>query len=87
MAFASEANYAIQINRRKTLHRIVVTTEAVAGVLGILEVLSYARFGTGLGDISTRLIQRRFDFVIILAFVLFDLFLGYDVWKHLGSRP
>jgi hypothetical protein len=86
MTFASIANYAIQINRRKTLHRIVVTIEAVAAVTVILEVLSSARAGTGFGDTGNLLIQRAFDFVIILAFVLFDLFLGYDVRKHLRSR-
>ena len=37
MTFASIANYAIQINRRKTLHRIVVTIEAVAAVVVTLE--------------------------------------------------
>jgi hypothetical protein len=86
MTLASIANYAVYANRRKMFHRIVVAVEAVAAVVVILEVLLHATSETLTKDLQSLLISRAFDFVVILAFLFFELYLGYDVWRYLHTK-
>jgi hypothetical protein len=86
MTLASIANYTVHLNRRKIPHRIVVTIEAVATVVVILEVLSYATSVTTAKDLQSSLISRAFDFVTIFVFLFFELYLGYDVWRYLHGK-
>jgi hypothetical protein len=86
MALASIANYTIQANHIKILHRIVVTIETVAAVVVILEVLSYVMSETVQENLGSLIISRAFDLAVLLAFLLFELHLGYDILRYVQSK-
>jgi hypothetical protein len=70
----SLANYKFQVNKNKTLHRIVIVFEAIAALTMLIEISSNS-------DVNLALY-----FVIFSAFFLFDLYLGIDVLFYFKKK-
>jgi hypothetical protein len=85
MTLATIANWAFQANHHKIFHRFIIIIETVAAAVVTLEMLIYATSETGKG-LQSLLISRALDFEVILAFLLFELYLGYDVRRYLRAK-
>ncbi len=68
----SLADFRFHANKNKPLHRGVIAINTVAAVIVLIEML----FGSSTANLFLNL-------TIFLGFLLFDLFLGIDVWMHL----
>jgi hypothetical protein len=75
MTLGAIANYAVNANHNKKVHRVIVSVEAAAAFAVMLEVLLHPTAKT-----------LAFDFVVFLAFLFFEVFLGVDVWRYLHTE-